>query len=270
MSSFFHDLAGLIVPGSKLPVNINYHSKLYYGSYAIRIIGDHIETKRIPDVEHKYNSVKAGINAFYRKHYKKGAKNILVYAGHSTHLYSDALSTKTDIFNDMSDIHLLIFDSCYTSHFNMMQTLIGRTKYVIACEAASPFLGFLSKHLIQVLNSGANDVTQYRRIIDDFIIRNSPIDKNFKTLQYRTDAALIDMKIFKAAVKDFDIGKLKKSDKCRLEDLPTYIFYDVICAGDPVFRKKIKECILYYRMNDLNRKHYEGLNRKLHGMSISL
>jgi hypothetical protein len=114
-------------------------------------------------------------------------------------------------------------------------------------------------------------VTQYKRIIDEFIIRNSPIDKKFKTLQYRTDAALIDMRLFKHAVSILDTSKLKRHTTCKLEDLPTYVFYDLACSmKDPELKKRIKKCIIYYRMNELNRRHYSGLHKKLSGLSISL
>ena len=270
-SSFFQDLPGWLVKDAKLPIHIRYHSKQYFGSYDIEIFGDKIQMVQVPNIECKFEHIKAGLIAHYKKHYKKGKKNILAYAGHSHFLYSDHLSTKTDIFYNLSGMHAVIFDSCYTSHVNLLLTLIDRTDYVIACESASPYLGFLGSSLAYILTSKASDITQYKRIIDEFIIRNSPIEKKFKTLQFRTDAVLIDMRLFKYAVSILDTSTLKRHTTCKLEDLPTYVFYDLMCSTkDHELKKRIKKCIIYYRMNELNRRHYAGLHKKLSGLSISL
>ncbi len=273
-SSFYYDLDGLLQVNNEIPINILYRSNYFYGNKLITIDKNTYCAIKIDSIPNKYKIVKADMEAFYKKHYVRGKKNIFYYGGHSQYIFWDApAELNTNIFSGMTDLELIILDSCYTSYTNMLTHMIGRTKYVLASQTASANVGYLSDKFLEVLNSDKykNDVAKYKKIIDYFILRNSSKDPIKKKFNYRTDGILIDMKKYSEVAKYLKKNKLNKRSQCKLEHIPVYNYYDLACiTNDPVLKKMISDCVLYQKMNPLAKKFFAKKGYKLSGLNIGV
>ena len=278
-SSFFHDIYGLLNKNNKIPINIIYYSEHYYGNLNIKIEKDTYTATKIPKIIFNYSNVKKSLTNLYKTFYVKGKQNILYYGGHSTPLFTDAkYGLKTNIFENIHDIELIILDSCYTSYTNLLSTIIGKTNYVMACSTSSPNLGFLSDTFIDVLNNTKmNNIEKYKTLINMFIKRNSSKDKKFKNIIYRTDASLIDMKKYMDVYKYIQNNNIKKKYTCKIENTPYYCYYDLLCLIDDKnndknndIKDKIKECVIYKKMNKLAKIYFNKKKIKLSGIIIGI
>jgi hypothetical protein len=273
-SSFYNDLSDLLIAKNKIPINIMYHSHYFFGSMMISIDGDKYIGKKIETIPCKYKYLKKDMTKFFKKNYKKGLKNIFIYGGHSHYIFKDPnLSLKTDIFEEFHDIELLILDMCYGSYTNMLTTLVGKVNYVLCCETPGPYRGYMGGDFLKILLKKGNDVKKYKLMVDNFIARNSAKSLMEKKVNYRTDGVLISMEKYKMIIPIINElnsrDKLNKDKKCKIEDLYNYHFYDVICVlNDKEKEDKINECILYWKMNKLNKEHYNGKGKDLNGLSI--
>lgn len=272
-STFFLDLGHLMQSTNTIPIHILYHSEHYYHSLYIKVYKDSYISKKLKKRKINYKLIQQSIEWMYKTHYLPGRKNILYYGGHSNWLFKDfKTSLKTDIFSNITDLELLMLDSCYTSYTNLLSTLIGKTKYVIACSTAGPNLGFLDKRFIETLNKDrVKDVTKYKQIIDLFIQRNSNDNPTYHRFHYRTDASLIDMISYVEVYNYICQHKPTKQSKCKIENDTYYYFYDLLClTDDPYYVKKIQQCILYFRANELAISHFKKKGIKLRGLIIGI
>ena len=272
-SSFFLDLGGLLDSDNTIPINIVYHAKNFYDSQMININRNTYTSTKIDRMKINYKNIKVGIEKLYADFYIPGKKNILYYGGHSYWLFENQkYNFKTKMFENIRGIELLILDSCYTSYTNLLSTLIGKTKYVMACSTASPNLGFLTDKFINILNKpNLSNVDKYKKLIDMFIIRNSATDKRYKPLNYRTDGSLIDMNKYVDVFEFIEHNHIPKEYKCKIEQEAYYYFYDLLCLTENAeFKYKIKDCILYTKMNALAREFFKKKNISLSGMIIGI
>jgi len=272
-SSFYHDLIGLLNKKNKIPINIIYHSKHFYGSYKINISGIKYISEKIDTIKLQYNLIKKDIEDLYKNNYVKGMKNILYYGGHSEFIYKDKKHNFiTDIFENINDIELLIMDSCYSSYTNLLSTLIGKTKYVIACETTSPNFGFIDKNFLYILASSHNYINKYKIIINNFIKRNTATKKEYKNFNYRTDGTLIDMKEYVNIYNYINNNKdtLKKDIKYKIEKCNNYNFYDLNYVTEKKIEETIKKCVIYKKMNNLAKDFFDKHNIVLSGLIIGL
>ena len=272
-STFFLDLGHLMQSTNAIPIHILYHSEHYYHSLYIQVYKDTYVSKKLRKRKITHKLIQQSIEWMYTTHSIPGRKNILYYGGHSNWLFQDfKTSLKTNIFERIADVELLILDSCYTSYTNLLSTLIGKTKYVLACSTAGPNLGFLDKRFIETLNKDhVKDVTKYKKIIDLFIQRNSKENPTYRTFHYRTDASLIDMTAYVEVYHYIHHHKPLKQSKCKIENDTYYYFYDLLClTDDPYYVKKIKQCILYFRANELAISHFKKRGIELGGLIIGI
>jgi hypothetical protein len=272
-STFFLDLGNLLKQYNTNPIHIIYHSEHYYDSFLIEINKDIFISKKIKEIKINYKNIKTCIETVYKNYYIVGKKNILYYGGHSHWLFKDTkTSLNTNIFEHITDIELLILDSCYTSYTNLLSSLIGKMKYVIACSTTGPNLGFLNEQFIDTLHKkDIKDIDKYKTIIDLFIRRNSKDNKLYKNFNYRTDASLIDMVSYVDVHNYIHLHTIDKNLKCKIEHDSYYYFYDLICLTDDIqFIRKIKKSILYFKTNDLTKIHFKKKNIFLNGMIIGI
>lgn len=272
-STFFLDIGHLLKKYNSIPIHILYHSENFYNSLSIEINKDTYISKKIKTNNINYKEIKNSIKTIYKKYYNPNKKNILYYGGHSNWLFKDFKTClESDIFDYIEDIELLILDSCYTSYTNLLFLLIGKVKYVMACSTASPNLGFLDNTFIDILNTKSmKDIDKYKSIIDLFLLRNSNDNIIYKKFNYRTDASLIDMKLYIEVDDYIKKNDIKKKKACKIENLSYYYFYDLICLiDDKEIINKIKRCILYSRVNDLGLKHFKKRNLELGGIIIGI
>jgi hypothetical protein len=271
VSTFFHDLTSLLKKDNNIPINIVYYSNEFFGSQQINIYKDSYTSQKIQDIPDKYKFIKPKIEDLYKRCYIKGKKNIFYYGGHASYIFQDRKALKTDIFDKLYDLELIILDSCYTSYTNLLSTIIDKTNYVLACETSSPNVGFLSDKFLDVLNSKDTDINKYKKIIDHFIKRNSATDKINKKLNYRTDGTLIDMDKYIDVFEYIQDIKLVKNNKCKIEDIFDYYYYDLQClANDKELDKLIKKCVLYQKMNSLAKEFFKSHDKKLFGLIIGI
>ena len=270
-STFFHDLAGLLKKDNNIPINIVYYSNEFFGSQQINIYKDSYTSQKIKDIPHKYKFIKPKIEELYKRCYIKGKKNIFYYGGHSDYIFEDRKGLKTNIFEKLYDLELIILDSCYSSYTNLLSTIIDKTNYVIACETSSPNVGFLSDKFLDILNSKNTDIDKYKKIIDHFIKRNSATDKINKKINYRTDGTLIDMNKYIDVFEYIQDIELVKNNKCKIEEISNYHYYDLQClANDKQLDKLIKRCVLYQKMNSLAKDFFKEHGKQLFGLIIGL
>lgn len=273
-SSFYEDINDLLIAKNKIPINIIYHSHYFYGSAMISIDGDKYTAKKIETTPCKYKYLKKDMTNFFKENYKKGMKNIFLYGGHSHYIFKDPdLSLKTDIFDSFHDIELMILDMCYGSYTNLLNTLVGRANYVLCCETPGPYRGYMGGDFLKILLKKGNAEKKYKLMVDNFIARNSATSHMEKKMNYRTDGALISMKKYENIIPIINElnsrDKMNKDKKCKIEDLYNYHFYDVMCVlKDKDQKQKVKECILYWKMNQLNKEHYDKKGKQLNGMAI--
>ena len=272
VSSFFHDLTGLLKKDNNIPINIFYYSYDFFGSQYIKINRDSYTSQKIKNIPDTYKYIKPKFEELYNKFYIKGKKNIFYYGGHSTHIFQDTkYGLKTNIFENLHDLELIILDSCYSSYTNLLSTIIDKTKYVMACETSSPNVGFLSDKFLDILNSKNTDVNKYKKIIDYFIKRNSATDIINKPLNYRTDGTLIDMDKYIDVFEYIQDIELVKNKKCKIENLSDYHYYDLQClAKDKELDKLIQKCVIYQKMNALSKEFLKNKKQVLHGLIIGL
>lgn len=270
-STFFLDIGNLLKKNNNIPIHIIYHSEHFYDSFFITIHKETFTSRKINKMKINYANVKKSIETIYNQFYNPRKKNILYYGGHSNWLFKDAKTClKTDIFEHISDIELVIFDSCYTSYTTLLSLLIYKAKYVLACSTASPNLGFLNDKFLDVLNKkSTRDITKYKNLIDLFMMRNSNSNALYKQFNYRTDASLIDIGLYREI--EWYIKSLKKKSTCKIENQSHYYFYDLLClVDDDYWKEKIKRCILYSKVNDLALDHYKRKKIDLGGIIIGI
>ena len=273
-SSFFHDLNGLLKKTNKIPITIIYHSTDFFGSQLIHIDQDSYTAQKIKDIPINYKMFKKEMEDLYNTYYIKGRKNIFYYGGHSNCIFEDyKFGLKTNIFEKMTGLELIILDSFYTAYTNLLSTIIGKTNYVLASSTASPYLGFLSNTFLDILNTpGEESTAKYREIIDLFIKRNSATTKKGKKLTYRTDGVLIDMRKYVAVHDHLQTRQPEKNKKCKLENVPYYYYYDLACLApdDKKLKELINKCILYMKMNSLAKEFYAKNNITITGLIIGI
>lgn len=266
-STFFLDIGNLLKTNNNIPIHIIYHSEHFYNSFFIKINRESFTSTKIKKININYRNVKKSIETMYNNFYNPRKKNILYYGGHSNWLFKDSKTClKTNIFENIHHVELLILDACYTSYSTLLSTLVDKANYVLACSTASPNLGFLSDKFLNVLNAtSTGNITKYKRLIDLFIIRNSNTNELYKKFNYRTDASLIDVNEYKNI--EFYIKNINKKSKCKIEHQSRYYFYDLLCLiDDDYVKEKIKKCILYSKVNDLAIQHYKNKNIDLGGI----
>lgn len=266
-STFFLDIGNLLKKNNNIPIHIIYHSEHFYDSFFIKITKDTFTSTKIKKIKINYANIKKSVETIYNKFYNPRKKNILYYGGHSHWLFKDTNTClKTDMFEHINDIELVIFDSCYTSYTTLLSSLINKAKYVLACSTASPNLGFLNDKFLHVLNNKSmGDIKKYKKIIDLFIMRNSNKNKLYKQFNYRTDASLIDLTCY----KDIEtyVKNVEKKSTCKIENQSYYYFYDLKCLiDDDYINHKITKCILYSKVNDLALDHYKRKKIELGGI----
>lgn len=277
-SPLFHDLKGLVYKRNKIPINILYHSYYFFGDYRITIAGDKITFYKIPPVKREYDFLKNEMTCFYNNHCVKGKKNILVYGGHEIHIYIDGMrNTNSTFFEHIKGLELLILDSCYSSTVSMLSHLMDKTEYVIACQSASPYRGFIGSDFLEILNSKKyGRETKYKKIVKSFIVRNNLKNKALTKCNYRTDGVLVDMSRYRDMVESSGlISEFKKTNSARLEDLKNYNYYDLLelvrCKGDrgcTSVIKKIKKCVRYHKKNRLCKRFLKREGKALNGISV--
>lgn len=285
-SPLFHDLKGLVQKRNNIPINILYHSYYFFRDYRISIRDDKITFYKTPSVKREYNLLKSDMTRFYNKYYVKGKKNILVYGGHEIHIYIDGMcNTNSTFFEHIEGLELLILDSCYSSTISMLSHVMDKTNYVIACQSASPYRGFISCDFLKILNSRRyGKETKYKEIIKSFIRRNNLKYKALKKVNYRTDGVLLDMSRYKEMIDMLDSGELisefKRISSARLEDVKNYNYYDLVtllrdrckngCKESGGVIRKIKECVKYHKKNRLCKRFLSRNDKFLNGVSIWL
>ena len=272
VSPFFHDLACLLKKDNNIPINIFYYSYDFFGSQYIKINRDSYTSQKIKHIPDTYKHIKPKFEELYNKFYIKGKKNIFYYGGHATSIFKDTkYALKTNIFENLDDLELIILDSCYSSYTNLLSTIIDKTNYVLACQTSSPNFGFLSEQFLDVLNSTNTDVNKYKKIIDYYIKRNSSTDIIKKPLNYRTDGTLIDMDKYIDVFEYIQDIELVKNKKCKMENLPDYRYYDLQClAKDKELDKLIKKCVIYQKMNALSKEFLKNKKQVIFGLIIGL
>jgi len=277
-SPLFHDLKSLAEKRNKIPINILYHSYYFFGDYRITISGDKITFYKIPPVKLEYDLLKNEMTSFYNNHRVKGKKNILVYGGHEIHIYIDGMrNTNSTFFEHIKGLELLILDSCYSSTVSMLSHLMDKTDYVIACQSASPYRGFIGCDFLRILNSRRyGKETKYKKIVKSFIERNNLKNKALGKCNYRTDGVLVDMSRYRDVVESSKlISEFKRTSSARLEDVKNYNYYDLVelvrCKGDRGYRgviKKIKKCVRYHKKNRLCKRFLSREGKALNGISV--
>jgi hypothetical protein len=272
-SSFYNDLNDLLLSENKIPINIMYHSYHFFGSSMISIDRDKYSAKKVKTIPLKYKYIKKDMTKFYKKYYVEGKKNIFIYGGHSHLLFEDPeICFKTDIFKKFHDLELLILDMCYGSYSNLLNTIVDKVAYVLCCQTPGPWRGYMGGDFLKILLKKSDPIKKYKKMIDNFISRNSATNPIDKKLNYRTDGVLISMEKYKK-IMDFvspnTFNPKEKDKKCKIEDLYNYHFYDIGCAiKDKKILAMVKESILYHKMNQLTKEHFQKKDKKIMGMSV--
>jgi hypothetical protein len=277
-SPLFHDLKGLTCKRNKIPINIVYHSYYFFGHYRITIHSDKITFYKIPPVKLEYDLLKNEMTEFYNKYSVKGKKNILVYGGHEIHIYIDGMrNTNSTFFEHIEGLELLILDSCYSSTISMLSHVMNRSQYVIACQSASPYRGFIGCDFLKILKSDRyGRETKYKKIVKSFIERNNLKNKALAKCNYRTDGVLVQMKRYREMVASSGlISELRRTSSARLEDVKNYNYYDLVellrCNGGrgcTSVIKKIKKCVRYHKKNRLCKRFLSREGKALNGISV--
>ena len=142
----------------------------------------------------------------------------------------------------------------------------------MACSTASPNLGFLSDKFIDILNNKQNNnIEKYKMLIDMFIKRNSSKDKIFKNIIYRTDGSLIDINKYIDVHEYIQHNSIEKNYKCKIENDSQYYYYDLLCLTDnKEMKDKIKECVIYTKMNQLAKDFFKKKQISLSGLVIGI
>lgn len=273
-SPLFHDLVGLVHRRNTIPINILYHSYYFFGDYRIHIRGDKISLHKVGKVKLEHDTLKSDMQKFYNKYYMKGKKNILVYGGHEKHIYIDGFrNTNSTFFTGVKNLELLILDSCYSSTVSMLNSVIGGAQYVIACQSASPYRGFIGWDFLDILKSRKSDVSKYKEIIRSFIRRNNSSSKRMRRLNWRTDGVLIDMGKYKDLSEVLGEGYMfTKNKAARVEDVKRYNYYDLVTlsSGEKRLEDLVKGAVLYHKKTKLCKKYLNRKSKRLNGISIGL
>jgi hypothetical protein len=280
-SALFHDLKGLVSKRNNIPINILYHSYYFFGDYRITIRGDKITFYKIAPVKREYDLLKNEMTEFYNKYSVRGKKNILVYGGHEIHIYIDGMrNTNSTFFEHIEGLTLLVLDSCYSSTVSMLSHLMNKTEYVIACQSASPYRGFIGSDFLKILKSKRyGRESKYKKIVKSFIERNNLKNKALVKCNYRTDGVLVEMKRYREVVSMLEssglISELRRSRSARLEDVKNYNYYDLVelvrCNSGTGCRdviKKIRKCVRYHRKNMLCKRFLRREGKVLNGISL--
>ena len=270
-SPFMHDLPNLLNKSNNIPINIMYYSRHLFGSQIISISKDTYVSKKVPNIKDEYKTIKSKIEELYNSCYVKGKQNILYFGGHSLSIFKDNRRLHTNIFENISGLELLIFDSCYTSYTTLLSTVINKTKYVLGCETSSPYVGYLSEQFLQILNTKLTNKTKYKKIIDAYIERNNNTDDVDKKLNYRTDGTLIDMTRYVDLYEYIKDQEFIKDKKCKVEKNVGYYFYDLSCVGkNKEIDDLIKGCVIYQKMSKSCKEHFKTRKIVLSGMLVSI
>jgi hypothetical protein len=269
-SPFFHDLSFLLKKDNTIPINIFYYSYDFFGNQHITITRDTYTSQKIKNIPDSYKYIKPKFEELYNKFYIKGKKNIFYFGGHAAIIFKDhKYALKTNIFENLYDLELIILDCCYSSYTNLLSTIMDKTNYVLACQTPSPNYGFLSEKFLDVLNSSETDVNKYKKIIDYYIKRNSSTDQFKKKFNYRTDGTLIDMDKYIDMFEYIKDVELVKNAKCKMENLSDYLYYDLKClVNDKELDRLIKKCVIYQKMNALSKEYLKNKNMNLSGLNV--
>ena len=244
-SSFDMSVYGLFKnTNGDVTIHVLYYSKFLEAGFFIEVADNFYNIKPIEKINFSSENIKSEIERLYNTFYDENKKNILYYGGRGV---------PSSVFENINGLDLFVLDVSYSSNADMLTSLTGKTNFFIGCSTLSHNTGFLTNAL---LNSSSVD--DYKKIIDAFIKTN--LDS-----RHRTDACLIDMSRYSRIVRYLDT--VDKSPECKIDR--TLNYYDLMClVKDRNLKYKIKNCILYFNMNNSSKKYFFNKNIKISGIIV--
>jgi len=227
---------------------ILYRSYNYYGSYFIKLSKslhkDIFSFRRIDDdidfsdINVLHNFIKLGLGKAEKYALFFGMHGYTWFIKPSPYKFITVDKIKEIILRNNIVFDIIGFDCCYMSTIETVYELNDCARYIIACENASPNLGFNSEEMVNAFSSGDSPDKIAIRIAKGFIKRNNIAPK---LLEYPTDVAVIDLKYVEELVKklsvigindDFLLNKVKNAKIVNEEGYETYDLYYVIYKSD--------------------------------------
>lgn len=140
----------------------------------------------------------------------------------------------------------IIFDCCYMSTIENAKLIAHVSDYMLACQSASPYFGFVScsRNLGKYIHLHPSQGLP--RIVDDCVRYNS---KTTNRLTYPTDGAVIYLPRLDV-LDEMQISKLKKR-----YDIDNLKLYDLFQCLDTK-PKNINDLVIYYKTSATNRRKF--------------
>jgi hypothetical protein len=277
VSSFFMDLANISSHFfyDNITVLILYSARYYYGSYYICLDGDVRKNPltmhplfNLPEM-HKMDTVDSFIS-FGRKYYPSTKYSIFFGMHcHAWYLNPSTIPQHALHIQDLSNLFMrkgfyfdiLGFDCCYMSTLEVVFEFKDSASFIIACENASPDLGFNSDAMMFAFatsNSSASSSQICKTIAYDFIKRNNTLPRIFLS---PTDVSVLSTRHVDDLIRTLKTKLHLQAKDIKLayklvRDDSTYTTYDLLAIirdmpTDNLIESQFHQVILLYLQNNL-------------------
>jgi hypothetical protein len=242
-SAFSMDI-GRFTHNIKPNVNVfaRYRPYNYFFHTDITIQNNKIKWTPLKQETYAKGFIAQDIHLFLKKYQKTDGQNIFIIQSHGYDYYVEikdkcTIDTPACVSDkmylpDFADglkykmFDAIIIDACCNSTYATMKSLENVTKYVVACQQSSPYLGFVSEKFVDIIsNETIGFQTRLKHICDAFIERNRCKDNKWNGLRGPTDAAIIDMAEFSNFRNDFDRRNITFSRKAKFRVISEYDYY---------------------------------------------
>ena len=215
------------------------------------------------------SELKTGVETEYRPR----RRNIVLIGSHCFRQYvcSNKCSVSMESwaqYCEKQHIYLdcVVMDCCYAATLTIMRYLKNVTHYIVACQSASPWLGFNTQDLAKIFGSTRLGTRQTCvNLVQSFIARNNNAPK---TLKFPTDGVVLDVKKLSPLLDSLTVMKRPKNAMVepqwekQIYDLKTVLTYH---KNEDAFHA-LQKIIVFYKQSNLLKKKAHAC--RLHGLSV--